>query len=53
MKEYKDMTREELLRAVELHKSSADTAWRIASALAKEKLLLEKRFLPQFLETNK
>jgi hypothetical protein len=37
VKEYKDMTREELLRAVELHRASANTAWHIVEALTEEK----------------
>ena len=52
-KEPEEMSRQELLDALFLARLSADNGWRIAARLAKEKLLAEKRCLPQFLTFDK
>jgi hypothetical protein len=53
VKEFVDMDRDELLRALDLARVSADAAWRAANQLAKEKLIAERRYLPQFVNANK
>ena len=49
-KEFKDMTREELLDALALSRLNAEIAWRIAGNLAKQKLVDDKRYLPRFVK---
>jgi hypothetical protein len=43
-----DTPEEEMRAAIQTHRASSEAGWRAAEGLAKQVLLLERRYLPMF-----